>query len=177
MEFLLPIVSLVVGFLNFVLVLRAWLEFCRVDVRLPISQTLLRLTSPLVDPVGKFIPTVRNINFSALFLAMLFVVLQFILFNVPLPQAVLIGVLSLVKTFGQILFFSTLIRALMSWVTAGNHPLDYVISQITEPVLGKIRRILPRTGMLDFSVMLLGFVLLMLNSVLYSVFGALWAMA
>lgn len=176
MEFIAPLLGIVVGFLNFVLVLRTWLQFCRVDVRLPISQTILRLTEPMVAPVSKFIPTIKGVNFAALVIAVLFVVVQFLILGVPVQLAVLIGLLSLLKTFGQILFFTTLIRALMSWVTQGTHPLDYVVAQITEPVLGKIRKILPRTGMLDFSVMVLGIALLFLNSTFYKIFGQLWAL-
>ena len=52
-----------------------------------------------------------------------------------------------------------------------------MVAQITEPVLGIIRRILPRTGMLDFSVMVLGFALILLNNVFYNIFGVLWAIA
>ena len=177
MEFLAPVISIIVGLFNFVLVLRTWLQFCRVDTSLPISQTLMRLTNPLVNPVSKFIPTVKGINFAALVIAGAIVALQFLLFGMDIHQAVLVGLLSLLKTFGQILFFTTLIRALMSWVTQGNHPLDYVVAQITEPVLGIIRRVLPRTGMLDFSVMVLGFGLLLLNSFLYKTFGYFWAVA
>jgi YggT family protein len=177
MEFIAPLLSLVVGFVNFVLVLRVWLQFCRVDTNLPISQTILRLTQPLIQPISQFIPTVKGINFAALLLAAVIVMLQFIILGVPVQLAVLIGLLSLLKTFGQILFFTTLIRALMSWVTQGNHPLDYVVAQITEPVLSKIRNILPRTGMLDFSVMVLGFALLFLNNVFYKIFGYLWSLA
>ncbi|WP_373777547.1 YggT family protein, partial [Glaesserella sp.] len=105
------------------------------------------------------------------------VTLLFVLLGLDLPRAVLIGLLSVVKTFGQILFFTTLIRALMSWVTQGNHPLDYTVAQITEPVLGMIRKILPKTGMLDFSVMVLGFALIFLNGLFYQVFGQLWTLA
>lgn len=177
MEVLAPIISLIVGFLSFVLVLRTWLQFCRVSPHLPISQTLLKITEPLVAPIGKLIPTIKNICFPALFIAATLVTIQFVLFGIDLPKAVLIGLLSIVKTFGQILFFTTLIRALMSWVTQGNHPLDYTVAQITEPVLGFIRKLLPRTGMLDFSVMVLGFGLLLLNSFFYQIFGDLWALA
>lgn len=177
MEFLAPVISIIVGLFNFVLVLRTWLQFCRVDASLPISQTLMRLTNPLVNPVSKFIPTVKGINFAALVIAGTIVAVQFLLFGMDIHRAVLVGLLSLLKTFGQILFFTTLIRALMSWVTQGNHPLDYVVAQITEPVLGIIRRVLPRTGMLDFSVMVLGFGLLLLNSFLEKTFGYLWVLA
>lgn len=177
MEFITQILTLVVSFFNLVLVLRTWMQFCRVDVNLPVSQTLLHLTAPLVNPLSRVIPTVKRINFAALFLAAALVCVQFVILGIELPLALLIGVLSLFKTFGEILFFTTLIRALMSWVTQGNHPLDYVVAQITEPVLGIIRKVLPRTGMLDFSVMVLGFGLLILNSIFYQLFGGLWGAA
>lgn len=180
----LQIFTIVTGFISFVLILRAWFEFCRLPTHLPISQTLLRITSPLVSPISKVIPTVKGINFAAIFLAFVILVLEkfFILIQVPnldvgVPTYVLIALLGIVKIFGQILFFTTLIRALMSWVTQGNHPLDYVVAQITEPVLSIIRRILPRTGMLDFSVMVLGFILIFLNQFFSSTFGVLWSIA
>ena len=178
MEIIGSVLSIIIGFFTFILILRSWLEFCRVDPRMPLSQSLLRMTAPLLAPIGKVIPTVKGINFAAILLAVvLFTIEKWLVFGLSIPLAVLSGVLGVVKTFGQILFFTTLIRALMSWVTQGNHPLDYMVAQITEPVLGIIRRILPRTGMLDFSVMVLGFGLILLNSLFYNIFGVLWAIA
>ncbi|WGE31974.1 YggT family protein [Actinobacillus genomosp. 2] len=177
MEFLAPVLSIIIGFFSFVLILRTWLQFCRVDPYMPLSQSLLRFTSPLVNPVSKVIPTVKNINFAALLIALLLLAFEKFVLGIPVAMAVLAGLLGVVKTFGQILFFTTLIRALMSWVTRGDHPLDYMVAQITEPVLGFIRKLLPRTGMLDFSVMVLGFGLILLNNLFYSIFGVLWAIA
>ncbi|UKH23066.1 YggT family protein [Actinobacillus pleuropneumoniae] len=177
MEFLAPVLSIIIGFFSFVLILRTWLQFCRVDPYMPLSQSLLRLTSPLVNPVSKVIPTVKNINFAALLIALLLLAFEKFVLGVPVAMAVLAGLLGVVKTFGKILFFTTLIRALMSWVTRGDHPLDYMVAQITEPVLGFIRKLLPRTGMLDFSVMVFGFGLILLNNLFYRVFGVLWAIA
>lgn len=178
MDIIGSVLSIIIGFFTFILILRTWLEFCRVDPRIPLSQSLLRMTAPVLTPISKVIPTVKGINFAAILLAVvLFTVEKWLVFGLAIPLAVLSGVLGVVKTFGQILFFTTLIRALMSWVTQGNHPLDYMVAQITEPVLGIIRRILPRTGVLDFSVMVLGFGLILLNSLFYNIFGVLWAIA
>lgn len=171
------LLNIVIGFYSFVLVLRAWLEFCKIDPRLPISQTLIRLTQPLLTPINKVIPNIKSVNIGALLLATLLTALFFIIVGNPLSVSILIGLLSLLKTFGQILFFTAIIRALMSWVTQGNHPLDYVVAQITEPVLGLIRKLLPRTGMLDFSIMVLGFILIALNTLMYNIFGYFWAVA
>lgn len=177
MEFIAPILNIVVSFFSLIFVLRVWMQFCRVDIHLPISQTLLRLTSPILDPMSKFIPTVARINLAGLLIAMLIVAIKYIIVGIDPLISLLIGFLSVFKTFGTILFFTTMIRALMSWVTQGNHPLDYLIAQLTEPVLGKIRRILPRTGMLDFSVMVLALVLMFLNSMMYQFLGNLWLLA
>lgn len=177
MEFLSLTISMVVGLLQFVLILRVWFQFCDVDPYLPLSQLLMRLTNPLLMPLNNIMPTVKRVNIAAIIIAILIVVIEFSLFYSTIQIAVLIGLLSALKTFGKIMFFTTLIRALMSWVTQGNHPLDYVIEKITEPFLGLIRRILPRTGVLDFSVMVFGFILILLNNLLYNLFGNLWAIA
>ncbi|MDH2924498.1 YggT family protein [Nicoletella semolina] len=176
-EILLPIVSIIVGFITFILILRTWLEFCRVDPRLPISQSLIRMTSPLISPLQRVISNFKRINFAALLLALILLTVEKLLLNLPLTVAILVGLLGIMKTFGQILFFTTIIRALMSWITQGNHPLDYTVAQITEPVLGLIRRILPRTGMLDLSVMVFGITLILLNNLFYKLFGLLWVIA
>ena len=54
-----------------------------------------------------------------------------------------------------ILYFAILARVLMSWIKVGPSnplvPLLKFIFAVTEPVLGPIRRLLPKTGMFDFS--------------------------
>ncbi len=54
-----------------------------------------------------------------------------------------------------ILYFAILGRVLMSWIKVGPGnplvPLLKLIYAVTEPVLGPIRRALPKTGMFDFS--------------------------
>ena len=50
-------------------------------------------------------------------------------------------------------------RIVVSWIApqqpgASNNPIVNVIYQITEPMLGPLRRIIPRVGMFDFSPMI-----------------------
>ncbi len=51
------------------------------------------------------------------------------------------------------------------------HPVMQVIHRLTEPILGPIRSILPRAGMLDFSPMVAIILLTVLQAVLNSVLG------
>jgi YggT family protein len=67
-----------------------------------------------------------------------------------------IGMLALAYTF------LILGRVLASWTNpAGGGPLTAFLYQVTEPVLGPIRRVLPPTGGIDWSpmiaILLLGF--------------------
>ena len=54
-----------------------------------------------------------------------------------------------------VLYFGILARVLMSWIKVGPGspfvPFLRLIYAITEPILGPIRRVLPKTGMFDFS--------------------------
>jgi YggT family protein len=62
-----------------------------------------------------------------------------------------------------VLFVLILVRVLLSYVDprGRSQPAIFVI-QATEPILGPIRRALPPTGMIDFSPMIVMFVLLTL---------------
>ena len=43
-------------------------------------------------------------------------------------------------------------RVIMSWVSPrGNDPVTMILFQITEPILGPIRRVMPQLGMFDLS--------------------------
>ena len=55
----------------------------------------------------------------------------------------------------SVLYLSILARVLVSWfnVSPGSpfFPVIRLIYAITEPIMGPIRKVLPRTGMFDFS--------------------------
>jgi len=61
-----------------------------------------------------------------------------------------------VEIFVLVLWLLVLGRVLVSWVdpTARNSVSRYVVA-VTEPLLAPIRRVLPRTGMMDFSPFIL----------------------
>ena len=55
----------------------------------------------------------------------------------------------------SVLYFAILARGLVSWfnVSPGSlfFPVIRLIYAITEPIMGPIRKVLPKTGMFDFS--------------------------
>ena len=65
----------------------------------------------------------------------------------------------------QVLSYAILIRAILSWFpnVPRDNPFVEVLYQITEPVLGPIRRLLPSMGGIDFSPLVAFFVLKLLS--------------
>jgi len=63
-------------------------------------------------------------------------------------------VASIFTTFLYVLIIAIVIRALMSWFPMSrNNPFARIIHQVTEPLLEPVRRLMPRTGMIDLSSM------------------------
>lgn len=63
-------------------------------------------------------------------------------------------VAAIFSAFIWFLIAAIIIRSLLSWFPgAQNNALARMLFQVTEPILEPIRRIMPRTGMIDFSAM------------------------
>lgn len=63
---------------------------------------------------------------------------------------------SLVNLFFTVLTFIVISRALMSWFDPGlRSSVGQILVQITEPLLAPIRRVLPSTGFIDLSPIVL----------------------
>ena len=64
----------------------------------------------------------------------------------------MIYILKLIDTLFYAFYLAIFIRVILSWVRFDPyHPVSVFIHQVTEPILGPIRRLLPPMGMIDFS--------------------------
>ena len=71
--------------------------------------------------------------------------------------------LILLKTIGMLIFWVLMLMAIMSWVSRGRSPVEFVLMQLTDPLLRPIRNLLPAMGGIDFSPMILVLLLYVLN--------------
>jgi YggT family protein len=78
--------------------------------------------------------------------------------------------ISLTATILSILVF---IWVVLSWIMPPYHPLREALDRIVEPMLMPIRRVLPMTGPVDFSPMILIILIELLARILTSVILAL----
>lgn len=154
-----------------VVLLRVWLQWARADFYNPLSQFAVKATHPVLAPLRRVIPSVGGLDLAGVLLAVLVALLKFVVLVLlssgpaglnPLMLG-LFSVLSVVKQAGSLLFWVLVVRAVLSWVSQGRSPLDYVLIQLTEPLLAPIRRIIPAFGGLDFSVLILFLILQALN--------------
>ncbi len=77
-------------------------------------------------------------------------------------NAFLIAFFSLLFMLIDLYVWIVIIRALVTWVNADPYnPIVRILSQLVDPVTGKIRRVFPfvRVGMVDLSPLFLVFVL------------------
>lgn len=73
----------------------------------------------------------------------------------------------LVNLIVQIYAFLFIARALMSFTSMDPyHPVAQFLYRLTEPVLAPIRRVLPPTGMVDFSPMVAMLLIIVLGQIL-----------
>ena len=144
-----------------VVILRLWLQFVRADFYNPFSQFVVKATQPVVAPLRRIIPSMGAFDSATFVFALLIActkitVISLLFSNAAFnPLAVLIiGSITLLKQFLSLIFWMLILRAILSWVSQGGNPFEYVLSQLTEPLLAPIRRIIPPLGGLDLSVLI-----------------------
>ncbi|CAK9884265.1 MAG: hypothetical protein XXXJIFNMEKO3_00647 [Candidatus Erwinia impunctatus] len=153
-----------------VLLLRLWMQWAKCDFYNPFSQFIVKITQPILKPLRRVIPSIGPIDTSSLLLSYLLSVLLFnLLFILQSRIAVFdpvffyYGFISLLKAVGSLVFWIIIIRSLLSWISQGRNPIDYVLIQLTEPLMAPIRRLIPAMGGIDFSAMVVILILYMLN--------------
>lgn len=76
------------------------------------------------------------------------------------------NIASIFTIFLYILIVAIIIRSLLSWFPVSpRNQFAQLLTRFTEPLLEPVRRIMPRTGMIDFSAMVVIIVLYLMITV------------
>jgi YggT family protein len=171
LEFL---ISTLFGLYLMVVLLRLWLQLARADFYNPFSEFIVKATHPLVGPLRRVLPPIGRLDTATLVLALLVAALKVFTVTLVVHGVVLVNPLAiLIQAFFtvlyesfQLVFYVLIIRAILSFVSQGQNPLEQVFQQLTEPFLAPIRRVIPPMGGLDFSVMVAILALLFLQKLM-----------
>ena len=158
--------------------LRFLLQLARADFFNPVAQFLVMVTTPALKPLRRFIPGLWGIDLAAVALLLLlegllvFLVgpgghpmLQLgLLFGQPPRVAglIVLTVTELLKTTLYVYLFIIALRAILSWVSPYPNPNVRPLIQMSEPLLRRVRALLPAAAGLDLSPFVAGLILVLL---------------
>lgn len=169
-----------------VLILRAWMFAIRLHPFNPYSQAILKVSDWLIVPIRKIIPVSGHFDWPSIIACWITgIVYLFASWLIamggmfPLSASVfgpllLAGLFIALKWVFNLIVWITLIQAVLSWINPLS-PIMPVLYTLTAPLLDPIRKVMPRTGGIDFSPLVLlvvaQIIMMVLNHLAFS-FGA-----
>jgi YggT family protein len=155
------VVSVLLGLISALLLLRILLQALRADPFHPLSRALRDLFAPVLNPLARLVPPWRGIHFAAILLLLALQSLRWLIVGALQGHAFGVGALVLLGLYGTIdltlsvLFWTIILAILLSFLAPqGDNPLVPIARALAEPLLQPFRRLLPPTGPLDFSPVL-----------------------
>lgn len=174
MRALIYIIDTLSTLITFVFLLRFWLPWFRVDFRNPLAQGILQITSPVINPLRRIVPSIGRIDSATVLVAFLLqastlLVLTLLAGGEPSARYVVFGSLLRLAILSLKMFtFAIIIRIVLSWIAPLTHnPMTALLARITEPLLRPFRRFIPPLGGFDispiFAIILLGALTMLLE--------------
>ena len=167
---LLLIINTLIDLYVLLVILRFVLQMLRADFYNPISQFVVRVTTPPLKPLRRIIPGIVGQDIASLVLAMLVLLLKYLLISslgagaisianavAPIGSAsigglILIALADELAIFINIFMFAIIVQVILSWVNPGAYnPAIGLINSISQPVMRPIQRLIPPMGGLDLS--------------------------
>jgi YggT family protein len=167
-----------------ILLLRFWLPVLRANFRNPVAQGVMRYTSPLVNPVRRYVPSIGRLDTATVLIAFLiqFVVLLFVaaiagsrhgvnIFDALSSANVLVtlafqAIVELAMLSVFLFIVAIIARVILSLIGRYFGPISDMLADLTEPLLRPVRRFIPPLGVVDISAYIVIVLLLALNMIL-----------
>lgn len=77
--------------------------------------------------------------------------------------------ISIINILSNIIYLLVIAYVILSYFMSPFHPVRQLINRLVDPMLNPIRRVLPQTGMIDFSPMVLIILIWILGRILVGV--------
>ncbi len=157
-----PLVFLIhalLGFYGAIVALRFLLQWARADFYNPMSQFIVRVTTPVLRPLRRFVPGYAGLDLSALVLTWLVKAVELaavaLIAGLGNPLGALFWAIpAMVTLFINIFLFAVLIRVILNWVNPDPYnPAVALLERLTDPLMGPAQRLIPPVGGLDLSPM------------------------
>ena len=156
----LMLVNSLINIYLFLLMLRFLLQASRADYYNPLSQSVVKITQPVVGLFQGFLgPVGERFDLATLAAGFVLKVVSMIaIFMVigvgmpPIAGLLIAGVAALANAILKIYFFAMIVMIILSWVAPNaSHPGALLVMQLVEPIMAPVRKVIPPLGMIDLS--------------------------
>ena len=156
----LMLVNTLINIYLFLLMLRFLLQASRADYYNPLSQSVVRITQPVVGLFQGFLgPVAGRFDLATLaagfVLKVVSIIAIFMVIGVGMPPIaglLIAGAAALANAILKIYFFALIVMIILSWVAPNaSHPGALLVMQLVEPIMAPVRKVVPSLGMIDLS--------------------------
>jgi YggT family protein len=174
------LVQTVFGLYVVVVVVRFFLQLVRADFYNPLSQFVVKLTTPVLRPLRRVIPGLWGLDVASIVLAWVLTAIQLALMawllGIPVTVGAPLGwaIPELVALVLNVFLFAIIAQALLSWVSPGTYnPAAALLYSLTAPVLRPLQRLIPSVSGLDLTPMAAAIGIVLLKMLLLPPLNAL----
>ena len=177
------LINIFFTFIVIVFTLRLLMAFFSTSAHNPITQSIIKISRPILG-VFFFIPNISKFELSSFFVISLshflnnfirfFLEGKDIFINGPVP-VIVYSIISSIFSILNALMYIFIILAISSWFVqspqSNRNPALDIIYQITTPILFFVKRVVPTAvGVIDFSVIIVLFLILLMKNILHIIF-------
>lgn len=152
------LVETLFGLYILIVMLRFLLQWVRADFYNPVSQFLVKITTPPLRPLRRVIPGWAGMDLAAVVLMLVLQMLALTLIALvrgvepALGPLLVVSIAELVSLLLNVFLFSIIIQVILSWVNPGAYnPVTGLLYSLNEPLLRPARRLIPPISGLDLS--------------------------
>jgi YggT family protein len=162
--------------------LRFLLQMLRADFYNPVSQFIVRLTTPPLRLLRRFIPSIGGQDTASVVLCLLLIYAKFIVMralsvpavhiggviapigSVSLAGLLVISIADLLALVLTVFLVAIIIQVIISWVSPGHYnPVIGLVNRIANLVLKPIRKFIPPLGGIDLTPLFASLLLLVVK--------------
>ncbi len=167
------LIDVIFGFVILIVMLRFLLQWTRADFYNPISQFIVKISTPMLKPFRRFIPGMGGIDMAAIVLMLLLKFIETLLTSslsgIPIHLLVIliVSITGLISLLLYVFIFAIIISAVASWIAPGGYnPMLNLITQLTTPIMRPIQRYVKPVSGMDLSPLV---ALLLLNLIIMAI--------
>ena len=142
----------------------------RADFYNPVSQFIVRLTTPPLHPLRRVVPSIGGQDSAAILLCLALIFVKFLIMRALSIPTVSIGgmmapigavsyaglliycIADLLALLLTVFIVAIIIQVVLSWISPGTYnPVISLVNKVAEPALRPVRRFLPAMGGIDLS--------------------------